>query len=189
MVVLASQSPRRRELLERAGIPFTVRVSGVPEHEIPGETPSAYVRRLAREKATAVSRASGEIVLGADTTVVIDGQILAKPADRADAVRMLRLLSGREHDVLTGICLVHSGGVVEDESCTTVRFVSLSEAEIETYVASGEPADKAGAYAIQGLASKFIDRIAGDYCNVVGLPVALVYSHLRRIEAQMRSRG
>ena|SRR3712207_550164 len=184
MLVLASQSPRRREILERAGIPFTVRVAGVPEEEQPGEPPSAYVRRLARDKACAVARSTGEIVLGADTTVVADGQILAKPADYADAVRMLRLLSGREHDVLTGICLVHDAGVVEDESCTTVRFIRLSDAEIDAYARSGEPDDKAGGYAIQGLASKFIDRVTGDFFNVVGLPVSLVYAHLKRIDGQ-----
>jgi septum formation protein len=189
MLVLASQSPRRREILERAGMRFVVRVAGVPEHEVAGETPSAYVRRLAREKAMAVPRDAQEIVLGADTTVVADGQILAKPQDSDDAVRMLRLLSGREHDVLTGICLVHSAGVIEDEACTTVSFTHISQAEIDAYVASGEPQDKAGAYAIQGLASKFIERIAGDYFNVVGLPIALVYAHLKRIEAQMRTPG
>jgi septum formation protein len=182
MLVLASQSPRRREILERAGIPFVIRVAGVPEQEIPGEIPSAYVRRLAREKALAVPRRPDEIVLGADTTVVADGLILAKPEDHDDAVRMLRLLSGREHDVLTGVCLVHAAGMIEDEACTTVRFSHLSEAEIEAYVASGEPQDKAGAYAIQGLASKFISGIAGDYFNVVGLPIALVYAHLKRIK-------
>ncbi|HET8547639.1 MAG TPA: Maf family protein [Bryobacteraceae bacterium] len=189
MLVLASKSPRRSEILERAGIPFVVRAVEVPEHEISRETPSGYVRRLAREKALAVPRAVDEIVLGADTTVVAAGEILGKPADPGDSLRMLRLLSGREHDVLTGICLVHANGIIEDESCTTVHFVRLTDAEIEAYIASGEPRDKAGAYAIQGLASKFIDRITGDYFNVVGLPVALVYAHLRRIEAQMRTPG
>jgi septum formation protein len=189
MLVLASQSPRRKEILERAGIPFVVRAAGVPEQELAGETPSRYVRRLAREKALAVPRAPEEIVLGADTTVVAGGRVLAKPEDRQDAVRMLRLLSGREHDVLTGICLAHAGGIIEDEACTTVHFTHLSESEIDAYVASGEPQDKAGAYAIQGLASKFIDRIAGDYFNVVGLPVALVYAHLKAIDRQIRAPG
>jgi septum formation protein len=181
MVVLASQSPRRREILERAGIAFTVRTADIVEDARPGETPSEYVRRLAREKASGVQRGDGEIVLGADTTVVVDGEILGKPEDDAHAVRMLRLLSGREHEVRTGICLVYDDGCVEDEACTRVRFVTLSEEELFAYARSGEPLDKAGAYAIQGLASKFIDRIEGDYSNVVGLPVALVYAHLKRI--------
>jgi septum formation protein len=181
MLVLASQSTRRKDLLERAGLPVIVRVSGVPEEPRPGESPDDYVRRLARVKAEAVYRAAGEIVLGADTVVVLGGHILEKPADGADAARMLRALSGRWHSVVTGICLVHDGGIVTDSSETHVSFVSMEEAEIAAYAASGEPLDKAGAYAIQGLASKFIDRIEGDYPNVVGLPVALVYSHLRRI--------
>lgn len=189
MVVLASQSPRRKAILERAGIPFVVRAANVAEDPVAGESPSDYVRRLAREKAQAIVREAVDVVLGADTTVVVDGQILGKPENGADAARMLRLLSGRDHDVLTGICLVHSTGMVEDEACTKVRFVSLSTDEIDEYVASGEPYDKAGGYAIQGLASKFIDRIEGDYFNVVGLPVAVVYSHLKAIGAQMRTPG
>jgi septum formation protein len=180
-LVLASQSPRRREILERAGLPFTVRVSGVPEEIEPGEGSVDYVRRLACVKAEAVHRDPDEIVLGADTVVVLDEHILGKPADERDAVRMLRMLSGREHTVLTGICLRHAASVVSDHAATRVRFVDLSARDIEDYVNSGEPMDKAGAYAIQGLASRFIDRIEGDYCNVVGLPVALVYKHLQRI--------
>jgi septum formation protein len=181
MVVLASRSPRRREILERAGIPFVVRTADVPEDPRTSETPSDYVRRLAREKALAVGRKPGEIVLGADTTVVVGGEILGKPEDDRDAARMLRLLSGREHDVLTGITLAHDGGLVDDEACTKVRFIDLTPEDIAAYIATGEPHDKAGAYAIQGFASKFIDRIEGDYFNVVGLPVALVYAHLKRI--------
>jgi septum formation protein len=179
MLILASQSPRRREILERAGIPFTVRVADVDESLREGEGAQSYVRRLATRKAVAVGKA-GEVVLGADTTVVVDGEILAKPADAADAVRMLRRLAGRSHEVITGICLKVGGQLYIDAESTLVRFVAMSEAEIAAYVATGEPMDKAGAYAIQGGASRYIDRIEGCYWNVVGLPVAKVYAHLRR---------
>jgi septum formation protein len=179
MLILASQSPRRREILERAGIPFTVRVADVDESLREGEGAQSYVRRLATRKAVAVGQA-GEVVLGADTTVVVDGEILAKPADAADAVRMLRRLAGRSHEVITGICLKVGGQLYIDAESTLVRFVAMSEAEIAAYVATGEPMDKAGSYAIQGGASRYIDRIEGCYWNVVGLPVAKVYAHLRR---------
>jgi septum formation protein len=179
MLVLASQSPRRSEILRQAGIEFTVRIADVDEAVIVGETPEEYVQRLAVDKASAVQAAETEIVLGADTTVVIDGEILAKPADAADARRMLKLLSGRRHDVLTGICLRRGPQIVRDYSMTGVVFAPLSEKEIADYVASGEPMDKAGAYAIQGLACKFVERIEGDYFNVMGLPVSLVFRHLR----------
>jgi septum formation protein len=181
MLVLASQSPRRREILERAGIEVTVRVSGVPEERLPGEHPVEYVRRLARAKAEAVPCQSTEVVLAADTVVVLDEEVLEKPRDIEDASRMLQMLSGREHRVITGICLRHETGLLCDSAETLVRFVALSKAEIEIYAHSGEPMDKAGAYAIQGLASKFIDRIEGCYFNVVGLPVSLVYRHLKEI--------
>lgn len=134
-----------------------------------------YVRRLAEEKAFAVPMAPDEMVLGADTVVVVDDHVLEKPCDIADAGRMLRLLSGREHQVITGICLRARSRTIVDIAATRVHFVALRGDEIEQYAASGEPMDKAGAYAIQGLASKFIDRIDGDYFNVVGLPIALVY--------------
>jgi septum formation protein len=186
MLVLASQSPRRKEILQRAGIPFEVRVAPVVEEHRPDEQPSEYVRRLAHSKANAVQRRACEIILGADTTVVVDQHILEKPAGDADAARMLRMLSGREHTVVTGICLLHDNGVIVDEAVTRVRFVTLSEDEIRTYVASGEPHDKAGAYAIQGLASRFIDRIEGCYFNVVGLPIALVWQHLKTIAGPFR---
>jgi septum formation protein len=178
MLILASQSPRRRELLERAGIPFLVRVANVPEQIEPGETPCQYVSRLSRNKASAVS---GDLVLGADTVVVVDEHILEKPVDKDDAFRMLRMLSGREHSVITGICLRRGDEFFNETQETRVRFTPMTETEIQEYVASGEPMDKAGAYAIQGLASKFIDRIEGDYSNVVGLPVSLVYTLLKRI--------
>jgi septum formation protein len=179
VLVLASQSPRRAEILRQAGIPFVIRPASVDETPLPREEPEAYVRRLAEEKALAVEASPGETVLGADTTVVVENHMLAKPEDPADARRMLELLSGRCHQVLTGICLRRGEAVVCDCATTRVWFTALSRAEIDEYVASGEPLDKAGGYAIQGLASKFIERIDGCYFNVVGLPIALVYRHLR----------
>jgi septum formation protein len=188
MLVLASQSPRRSEILRQAGIPFTVRVADVDESVQAGESAADYVQRLAAAKAHAVEAADAETVLGADTTVVIDGEILAKPADAADARRMLARLSGRRHEVLTGICLRRGGHAIRDCVTTGVVFAALSDREIDEYVASGEPMDKAGAYAIQGLASKFVERIEGDYFNVMGLPVALVYRHLQEAQSPQRRR-
>ena len=183
MLVLASQSPRRAEILKQAGFPFLVRPANVPEELRPRETPVDFVRRLAREKAFAVERGRDEVILGADTVVVAGGEVLGKPAGPEDAVRMLRLLSGREHHVLTGICLRAPERDIVDSALTKVFFAPLGEEEISSYVASGEPMDKAGAYAIQGLASKFVDRIEGCYFNVVGLPVSLVYHRLSEIGA------
>jgi septum formation protein len=177
-LVLASQSPRRSELLRNAGIGFRVQAADVDETPLLGELPVSYVRRLARAKAES---ATGNLVLGADTTVVIDGQILGKPLDQADAARMLRLLSGRSHEVITGICFKGREVWVGHDS-TTVFFSHVTEEEILSYVASGEPMDKAGAYAIQGLASRFVERIEGSYSNVVGLPVAMVYHYLCTID-------
>jgi septum formation protein len=184
-LILASQSPRRRELLATAGIPFTVRVTPVPEIRREGETPTHYVRRLAHEKATASwlpdALHAGEIILGADTVVVVDEQVLEKPKDATDARRMLELLSGREHTVVTGICLKYADGAISDHAETTVRFAHMTADEIDDYIQSGEPLDKAGAYAIQGLASKFVERIDGCFFNVVGLPVSLVYRHWKAL--------
>jgi septum formation protein len=182
VLVLASQSPRRAELLRQAGIPFLVRASPVDEAPLPGENPADYVRRLAEAKALAVPAAQDEIVLGADTTVVLGEQMLGKPADAAEAARMLAALSGRCHEVLTGICL-RSGAspdtpLIRDLAATRVWFAAMTQREIEDYACSREPLDKAGAYAIQGLASKFIQRIEGCYFNVVGLPIPLVYRYL-----------
>src|SRR5260370_3925518 len=178
MLVLASHSPRRREILTAAGSEFVVRAAIVREERRAGESLVAYVFRLAEEKTRAVEARADEIVLGADTVVVAGGEILEKPRDATDATRMLALLSGCEHEVITGICLLQGDRVILDTASTRVHFVELSESDIAPYVASGEPMDKAGAYAIQGQASKFIDRIEGDYFNVMGLPVALVYRHL-----------
>ncbi len=184
MLVLASHSPRRREILAAAGIEFEVRPAAVDETRLPGEDPVAHVKRLAQAKALAVAAAPGEIVLGADTVVVVDREVLGKPSTAGEAARMLRLLSGREHQVITGICLRAGERLVTDAVSTRVHFQPLSEPEIEAYVASGEPMDKAGAYAIQGLASKFIDRVEGCYFNVVGLPVAVVYRHLHELAGE-----
>lgn len=182
-LVLASASPRRREILAIAGFRFDVRVSNVREERRRDEPAIAYVRRLAEEKADAITLGPDEVILAADTTVVLDEHILEKPRDASDAARMLRLLSGREHEVITGICLRTADRKIVDAASTRVRFVTLTDDEISAYVASGEPMDKAGAYAIQGLASKFIDRVEGCYFNVVGLPMAMVYGHLKSLRA------
>jgi septum formation protein len=199
MIVLASASPRRQELLRNAGIPFTVQPADIDETPLAGEAPRDCAERLAREKALAVFRIRPqECVLGADTIVVIDDMVLGKPRDAGDAGRMLRLLSGRTHAVITGVCVAGKrrardprsvasedapsadGQDLQTTSETTlVSMCELSDDEISDYVATGEPMDKAGAYAIQGLASRWIPRIEGDYSNVVGLPVALVYRMLR----------
>jgi septum formation protein len=176
-LILASQSPRRSELLRTAGIPFRVRVRPVEEKRASGEAPVEYAMRLAREKAEAAWEGAAEIVLGADTIVVLGDRVLEKPAEASEARSMLEALSGREHTVVTGICLRHPGGAIADSESTRVRFIKLDPAEIDAYVASSEPMDKAGAYAIQGLASKFVERIDGCYFNVMGLPVAKVYRH------------
>lgn len=180
-LILASESPRRRELLAIAGFQFSVRARPVEEVREPQETPIQYARRLALEKAAAASPRPGEIVLGADTVVVIDDCILEKPADAVDACAMLRLLSGRQHAVITGVGLIHDKGSISDHARTDVTFAPISEAEIDAYVASGEPMGKAGAYAIQGLASKFVERIDGCYFNVMGLPLSLVYRHWKSL--------
>jgi len=181
-LILASQSPRRRELLTTAGIPFTVRAREVEEIRAAGEPPDVYARRLARAKAEAAWEDRDEIVLGADTIVVLDQSVLEKPRDASDARAMLRRLAGREHTVITGICLRHPGGVQVDSSATRVRFTPLTDAEIDAYAATGEPMDKAGAYAIQGLASKFVERVDGCYFNVIGLPLSQVYRYLKSLE-------
>lgn len=179
VLVLASQSPRRAEILRQAGVSFTIRAASVDETPLPQEKPEEYVRRLAEVKAWAVQAAPHETVLGADTTVVIDGRMLFKPDHAADARLMLETLSGRCHQVLTGICLRRGNQRICDCARTQVWFAAMTAQEIDEYVASGEPMDKAGAYAIQGLASKFIERVDGCYFNVVGLPIALLYKTLK----------
>jgi septum formation protein len=186
MLILASASPRRQELLRNAGIPFTVQAADIDETPLAGESPRDCAERLAREKAMVIFDSTPQqCVLGADTIVVADDVILGKPRDAEDAGRMLRLLSGRTHAVITGVCLVGekmAGGdlpVIIASETTQVTMAEISDDEIRDYIATGEPMDKAGAYAIQGIASRWIPRIEGDYSNVVGLPVALVYAMLR----------
>jgi septum formation protein len=198
MLVLASASPRRSQLLTQAGFTFEVRPPHIPEEPMPGEDPIAYVTRLAREKAQVVfdeiaAGAPGQAanaatpgaidihslaVLGADTTVTLDGQILGKPEDAVDAARILRLLSGRSHRVITGVALVTHEAVEVAAEVTAVQFLTLSEEEIAAYIETGEPMDKAGAYGIQGLAARWIPRVEGCYFNVMGLPLALVATML-----------
>jgi septum formation protein len=180
---LASSSPRRRELLRNAGVDFDVRPSTVVEVVRAGEAPEEFARRAAREKAldVAASVPAGGLVLGADTVVVIGNEILGKPSGAEDAARMLRTLSSATHRVITGVCLVRAPGEITEETyeTTLVTFRRLDEQEIQDYLGTGEPFDKAGAYGIQGYASRFVTRIEGCYFNVVGLPVALVVDLLR----------
>jgi septum formation protein len=181
MLVLASRSPRRAELLAAAGFEFRIRSADIDETPRAGEDPASYTLRVAEEKSAAVAHADDEIVLAADTVVVRAGEIMGKPKDAADAFRMLTALSGGRHEVITAICLRNACRSIRDLSSTAVWFAPLTEEEIQWYVNSGEPMDKAGAYGIQGLGSRFIDRIEGSYANVVGLPVAMVYRLLRNL--------
>ncbi len=177
-LILASASPRRSELLRAAGIEFTVRVADIDETILDDESPEEYVLRLSREKARAIAQAAGsecEWVLGADTTVVVNGEIAGKPIDAEDARRMLQMLSGQWHEVLTGVSLMGGGQILSEVAVTRVKFAELTGAEIDWYVATGEPMDKAGAYGIQGYAARFVESIEGSYSNVVGLPVQVVY--------------
>ena len=183
-LILASASPRRAELLRNAGIPFSVVPAHVEEAPSPNEVPLAYAQRLARDKAMAVlARCPSDTVLGADTVVVVDEHLLEKPSDAADAARMLLLLSGRTHQVITGVCVANPAFQQTEAELTRVTFARLSEDEIAAYVQTDEPMDKAGAYAIQGIASRWVERIEGCYFNVVGLPVPRVYRLLRAAEA------
>jgi septum formation protein len=189
MLVLASASPRRQELLRNAGIPFTVAPADIDETPLPNESARDCAERLARDKALKIWRMRPhDAILGADTVVVVDKEILGKPIDAADAARMLRLLSGRTHEVITGVCIAPPAvySTSENKNCvasenTRVTFSELTDVDIQQYVATKEPMDKAGAYAIQGIASRWIPRIEGDYSNVVGLPVSLVYRILREL--------
>jgi septum formation protein len=192
MLILASGSPRRRELLAQAGLKFTVAAANLNEDVLPNEAAAAYVQRLAEEKAQAIWNANSTagtsdeplIVLGADTCVVCDSHILGKPADTADARRMLELLSGRTHAVLTGLAVVTGGKIIRGVEITQVTFNCLEDAEIAQYIASGEPMDKAGAYAIQGFAARWIPRIEGCFFNVVGLPIARTIALLAEAQAE-----
>jgi septum formation protein len=185
-LILASASPRRAELLTAAGYGFTVQSADVDESEVAGETPEAYVLRVAWAKARTVAKArreSGSVVLAADTTVVANGEILAKPADESDAIRMLKTLSGVIHEVLTGVVVIGGDRELAEVARTRVRLLPLSLEEILWYVGTGEPMGKAGAYAIQGRAARFVDWIDGSWSNVVGLPVSTVAEMLKRLRA------
>jgi septum formation protein len=191
-MILASESPRRRELLAAVGVPFRVVPSGVDEIPRPGESPSWFVRRAALDKGEAVAeRYPSSFVLSADTIVVADGRILGKPRDRADARRMLSRLAGREHRVYTGVCLLCRDRGIRDlgTEMTRVRFRSLTEAEVAAYVRTGECDDKAGAYAAQGAGMLLIDRVAGSFSNVVGLPMTRVVAMLARARLLRVARG
>ncbi len=195
MLILASSSPRRSELLRLAGLEFTVEAADIDERLQAGESPATYVQRLAMEKAQAVwdhhkmEDTEDLIVLGADTTVVCDGAVLGKPEDQMDARRMLKMLEGRTHQVLTGIAAVSQRGLFSEVDITQVFFDLISEEEMTRYLASGEPMDKAGAYGIQGYASRWIPRVEGCFFNVMGLPLSrtmalLVKAREGRSEAQ-----
>jgi septum formation protein len=174
-LVLASSSPRRRQLLEMLGIPIQVVPPNIPEVRLAVETPVDYVERLAREKASAVP---GALVLGADTTVVIRDQVLEKPEDAADALGMLRKLHGRTHQVVTAVALIADGTLHQATDITNVTFRRLDDAMLQAYVATGEPMDKAGAYGIQGYGAALVERIDGDFFSVMGLPLRLVLNLL-----------
>jgi septum formation protein len=175
-LVLASSSPRRREILASLGLTFEARAADVDETLLPGESASDAAERLARAKAeTAAAGTPEALVVAADTLVVLDGDALGKPRDRADARRMLATLSGRAHDVVTGVACAHGGRIVSGRETTRVVFAAMSDAEIAAYSATGEPDDKAGAYAMQGIGGLFVERVEGSPSNVVGLPVRLLY--------------
>ena len=179
-LILASKSPRRSEILKNAGVDFTVRVADADETIPEGTKPSDAVVFLAARKAMAVTRAEDELVLGADTVVVLDDKILGKPKDCNDAFNMLKALSGRVHSVFTGVCAIGNGVSITFAEETKVEFMPLTDEEIYAYIDTNEPFDKAGAYGIQGFASKFIRGIEGDYFNVVGLPMSRVYEKILR---------
>ena len=186
-IVLASASPRRSELMELAGIPFSVVPAHINEEVLPGEQPNDHVMRLSREKAQAVTaRAEGRLFIGADTVVVLDGRIMGKPSDEREAHEMLSALSGRTHEVITGFTLFdrESGVCLSRSVGTEVTFRAIGDGEIRAYIASGCPMDKAGAYAIQGRAVHFVRSIHGSYTNVIGLPMAELYELLQTIQNQ-----
>lgn len=177
-LILASQSPRRKELLRLIGLPFVVRVADIDETMDPAADPAQEVARVSRQKAEAIVHCSDDIVIAADTIVVLDGKVLGKPADQAQAEAMLNALSGKEHQVMTGVTILKGNRVMTHTEITSIRFRPLSPKEICRYVATGEPMDKAGAYGIQGGAALFVQQIQGDYYNVMGLPVCKLYEML-----------
>jgi septum formation protein len=186
-VVLASSSPRRRDLLDLVGIAHEVRPANLDESRRPRETPRRYAERLAREKATAIAKSdAGLITIGADTIVVVDRKILGKPVDTADAARMLGLLSGREHMVITAVAVAHGKELRSAVEQVRVKFRRISEEEIEAYIATGEPMDKAGAYGIQGFGATIVERVEGDYFAVMGLPLVRLVSLLSELGVNYR---
>ncbi|MDQ3489991.1 MAG: Maf family protein [Acidobacteriota bacterium] len=184
-LVLASGSPRRAEILQSVGWEFDTDIPNINESELAGESPASYVQRLAKTKAeTIAERHAGEIVLGADTTVVIDKQIIGKPLDLDDAKRMLKMLSGNWHEVLTGVAIVNNGKTQVGIQNTRVKFSEMSNVEIDFLAEKGDPLDKAGAYAVQAQAALFIEGIEGDYWNVVGLPISLLYRFVKNTTSE-----
>jgi len=184
-LILASQSPRRRELLGLFRIPFTVRVADIDETMDPEKSPFDEVARISRLKAEAIPREQDDILIAADTIVVCDGNVLGKPRDEADAYRMLSMLSGRDHQVMTGLTVLRGQCAVTCTEVTDIHFRTLSESEIHAYIRTGEPMDKAGAYGIQGGAALFARRLEGDYFNVVGLPVCRLWQILRELAPEI----
>ena len=185
MLILASQSPRRKELLGLFHIPFTVRVADIDETMDPQGSPREEVAKVSLRKARAISREADDVVIAADTIVVCDGRILVKPKDEADAVAMLRLLSGRDHQVMTGVTVIRGEAHETHTEVTDIHFRPLSDAEIRSYVATGEPMDKAGSYGIQGGAALFAEKMVGDYYNVMGLPVCRLWQMLSRLAPEI----
>jgi len=185
MLILASQSPRRKELLGLFHIPFTVRVAHIDERMDATKDPAAEVSRVSREKAMAIAHGAEDVVIAADTIVVLEGAVLGKPRDEADAVRMLRLLSGRDHQVMTGVTVLRGERSLTHTEITHIHFRPLSSREIDRYVASGEPMDKAGAYGIQGGAALFAEKMQGDYYNVMGLPVCRLWQMLQTLAPEL----
>ena len=184
-VILASQSPRRKELMGLFHIPFTIRISDADETMDPGLSAAEAVAAVSRRKAEAVSRGSNDVVIAADTIVVCNGEILGKPKDAADARRMLRLLSGRDHQVMTGMTVLRGKNCTSCTEITDIHFRELSDREIDAYIRTGEPMDKAGSYGIQGGAALFAERLVGDYYNVMGLPVCRLGQLLREIAPEI----
>ena len=184
-LILASQSPRRKELLGLFHIPFEIRVADIDETMDPEKSPYDEVARVSRAKAQAIPREEGDVVIAADTIVVCGGHVLGKPRDEADAVRMLSLLSGRDHQVMTGMTVIRGEKSISCTEVTDIHFRSLSEKEIRNYVATGEPMDKAGSYGIQGGAALFCSRMVGDYYNVMGLPVCRLGDTLKAVAPEL----
>ena len=184
-LILASQSPRRKALLGLFHIPFTVRVADIDETMDPQGSPREEVAKVSLRKARAISREADDVVIAADTIVVCDGRILGKPKDEADAVAMLRLLSGRDHQVMTGVTVIRGEDHETLTEVTDIHFRPLSEKEIRSYVATGEPMDKAGSYGIQGGAALFAEKMVGDYYNVMGLPVCRLWQMLSRLAPEI----